>query len=616
MNTRWLLYPDSAIVKSAWRDQIGIPFLLVGLIVLMIGALQEVNIYDEGFAVYGAERILDGDVPYRDFWAIYPPGQFYTLAGVFKVFGVSILAERVFDSLIRLAISLTVFWISRSLSTPRLALIPFSFAVLWMGSVGYHGYAMFPALLLNLIGVTCLFRFLAYRRSLWLGVAGLCIGFAFIYRADVGFYGFIGIVMVTPIAAFVNLAATDESLVRRLARATRLLPPLILGTAFPVVSVLLLLVRHVPAHELWLDLIEFPATVLHRVRSLPLPPVIPNPISVVQGNLPLQSFVLQILDDWVVFYSPLMVFSLGVVAIIHKSRTDATGSSRMTTLRMAVLLVLGVALCTQAISRPDQIHYLPMSLLAVILLPRLILDGQKAIHNNLLLVPIVLWALVASKSYLVDPTLDWLRLARAIQSSIAGGVPSSSLASRAGPFQIDPDQALAVRYVQEHVPESERIFVGNVRHDRIFINDILFYFLADRHSGTKYHELYPGLATTRPVQEGIVTDLQRSGVRYIVLYSGYQEIREPNESGQSSHVLLLDEFIHQNYRQVQSYGPYTIYEKNLELPTGSQLQSGSRIEQRGGPDKATQGGPSGIIGTDPWRSSGVPRAATIGLAFD
>jgi len=62
--------------------------------------------YDEGLMVSGAARVLDGAIPYRDFWTIYAPGQFYALAGVFKLFGVSLLASRIYEVLLRASVAL------------------------------------------------------------------------------------------------------------------------------------------------------------------------------------------------------------------------------------------------------------------------------------------------------------------------------------------------------------------------------------------------------------------------------------------------------------------------------------------------------------------------------
>ena len=42
------------------------------------------------------ERVLQGDIPNRDFLHLYGPGSLWALAGAFKVFGVSLLTERLF----------------------------------------------------------------------------------------------------------------------------------------------------------------------------------------------------------------------------------------------------------------------------------------------------------------------------------------------------------------------------------------------------------------------------------------------------------------------------------------------------------------------------------------
>ena len=38
------------------------------------------NVYDEGVMASGADRVLRGEAPYRDFWTVYAPAQFYVLA--------------------------------------------------------------------------------------------------------------------------------------------------------------------------------------------------------------------------------------------------------------------------------------------------------------------------------------------------------------------------------------------------------------------------------------------------------------------------------------------------------------------------------------------------------
>src|SRR5438309_9204351 len=49
---------------------------------------------DEGIILQGAQRILRGEVLYRDFFSFFTPGSYYFVALLFKVFGSSFLVAR------------------------------------------------------------------------------------------------------------------------------------------------------------------------------------------------------------------------------------------------------------------------------------------------------------------------------------------------------------------------------------------------------------------------------------------------------------------------------------------------------------------------------------------
>ena len=51
--------------------------------------------HDEGLMLAWAQRVADGQWPYRDFWSNYAPGQTLVLAGLTKLFGPSLLVWRV-----------------------------------------------------------------------------------------------------------------------------------------------------------------------------------------------------------------------------------------------------------------------------------------------------------------------------------------------------------------------------------------------------------------------------------------------------------------------------------------------------------------------------------------
>jgi len=78
---------------------------------------------DEGTLVYGALRVAEGAVPYRDFFEVMGPGTFYWLAILFKIFGASLWVARAEVLITGVATTLILFWLARRLR-PGAGLLP------------------------------------------------------------------------------------------------------------------------------------------------------------------------------------------------------------------------------------------------------------------------------------------------------------------------------------------------------------------------------------------------------------------------------------------------------------------------------------------------------------
>jgi hypothetical protein len=116
-----------------------------------------------------------------------------------------------------------------------------------------------------------------------------------------------------------------------------------------------------------------------------------------------------------------------------------------------------------------------------------------------------------------------------------------------------------VDYIERTQPDDP-IFVGNQRHDMVFVNDVGFYYLAGRPSATRYSELHPGVATTRPVQEEIMRELESQQVQLLVLVDIWLS-QEPNSSALSSGVTDLDRYIRSHYRKNAQFGEFQIWQR-------------------------------------------------------
>ncbi len=71
--------------------------------------------------------------------------------------------------------------------------------------------------------------------------------------------------------------------------------------------------------------------------------------------------------------------------------------------------------------------------------------------------------------------------------------------------------------------------------------------------------MQPGIVTTAEVQREMIADLERSKPLLLVRWiEPLRRVREPNGSGRSSGVTLLDDYLDRHYGGGESYGPYEL----------------------------------------------------------
>ena len=133
-----------------------IPVFGLSFATLFFTMERGVGPYQEGLILFGAMRVFSGDTPYRDFYTNYGPAQYGVLAGLFKVFGPSILVGRIWDLLVRAASATLVCAIFTRLDAPRMAVVATALSVVWLSAFNtYYGYPVFPCVLLALLSIYC-----------------------------------------------------------------------------------------------------------------------------------------------------------------------------------------------------------------------------------------------------------------------------------------------------------------------------------------------------------------------------------------------------------------------------------------------------------------------------
>ncbi len=136
---------------------------------------------DEGNLVHAAQRVAQGEVPYRDFYHFYAPGSFYIVAGLFKVFGESFLLTRVMWVAVRAAIVLLIFLVGLRFMPRRYAILP-ALVVLFVPGPWFKSFYPFSALL----SLWTVLRYVESRRPANMAAASAAVAVSLLLRQDVG----------------------------------------------------------------------------------------------------------------------------------------------------------------------------------------------------------------------------------------------------------------------------------------------------------------------------------------------------------------------------------------------------------------------------------------------
>jgi hypothetical protein len=500
-----------------------------------ITILSGIQPNDEGLMLAAAARIADGQVPYRDFWWFYPPGQPYLLAGLWEAFGPSLLAWRVVRVLCDAAVAVLAYVLAlRAGASARLALVTWLAAALAMAyPTGPHP---FPITLALALGALLLFE----RSPL---VAGALCGVAAAWRLEFAAYLGMGIVLA--------YALRPSPRRERVAMGARFaVAALLVAGAFylPVVAA-------VGLGDSWDLLVRYPVRDFGDYQSLPFPLDYDGPLN----TSSLGGFLSDSAENLLVFYLPLaLVLGLAgaLVALAARFRREywAQVASAVFALGMAHYLL----------TRPDIFHTAPLAVMVAALSAGAVAERRSAMEDgppavgSARRVAVLGGAALAAGAvgFAIVEGLDrrWLELRsdRAeLRLPVADGVRVDE--ARRAPLE------RAVRAVRRRVPPGDSIYVATRRSDLVSSGHPLFYVLADRPNPTRYDIPAPGVVTSEAVQREIVRDLERAHTRLVVRWTApITAKREPNRGGEPSGVTLLDDYLHRVYRPAGRYGAFLL----------------------------------------------------------
>jgi hypothetical protein len=538
---------------------------LIAFVILFLGMDRGFDYYDEGLILVGAMRVAAGQVPHRDFYANYGPGQFYTLAALFHLFGRNIFVERMYDLIVRSLIVTVAYGIAKSYCRRRIAVGTAIVCGFWLFSSGLPSipFPIIPVLLLSLVGSMVLLPVFEGEAG-WQHMmgAGALTGVVALFRYDVG--AALAVVQTCSIGIAVWLRQSSHRPDWR-AAASVLLPYWggITAVFLPVAS---LYFSVAPIHPWVHDIILYPAKYYVPARRLPMPRIYWRALENIALYLPI----------------PVGLLCLCSVFVHRHEGFGGTveGQGTVKNQRQSGFLVLfGLLSIVFYFKGLVRISVLQMLLALVPMVLTLAVLYEFSSRRSVWLRRTVQWMMAISVFAATWSALKQVRFLHLDHGSVLEELLSPPEAAavqtevnwRGQPdtlhtglrFLFDPDHSRLVSYLLAHTSSSETIFIGLSRHDRILYNDLLTYFVAGRLPATRWSHFDPDLQTRADIQRQMIQEIDAQAVRFIVLESEFDRVMEPsNDSSKNSGVKLLDDYIRSNYHPIQKFGDLCVLLRN------------------------------------------------------
>lgn len=527
---------STTVLKSpgvaGWLTIIACAALVVGDAIA-----ARVGFYDQGFAMTNAWRLLQGELPHRDFWAAYPPGSAGLLALAYAAFEPSVAVTRAVHALWGLVlVGALAMWLFRVASQP-VAMLALAMATVWYCAGIYPAYAAGTGLALAALSLALLAGAVAKPAVSGALLAGTIGGVLVAFRHD--FAAYLGLAAALALAAlWLRHRRHCDS-----AAPLRALTAYLVALAVVAGGILLALALTVGWSAFWEQAVVVPATVMRANRALPVPPLI--------GGFAAGW------RDWLMAWSvPLALLALlPMLVATWRSRPPATAT-------FATVAWTTTAFFTQqAFSRLDLSHVAPSAVLLLAtmatLSPGLAAATTAALRPAAALAAAAGLLVVTATAATALPALNLGHIAHCLAK------PKSARC-----MSVDAEALEVARRVREATSRGDPVFVGNNRHDLIFVNDALMYFLLQRPIPVPWNEMHPGIVTTAAVQSEIVRRLDAQRVRIAVIAT-MPEPSEPNDSSIPSGVSLLDDYLRQNFSPQFTLGRYVVLERMAPEATSS-----------------------------------------------
>lgn len=535
------------MIKKFWRKN-NILLVFVAAILYALPACDKFwSSLDEGFILEAGRMAAGGMVPYRDFFLLlYPPGDTYVLAALFKIFGVNLMVGRIYAIFLQAAICSFVFYFVRRFANTFFALISFVICLSTMSSrIGPFSTPIWPATVLTFCSAFFMLNFIESCRRRDLLMAGFFVGLASLFRHDIGILAFIAGCATLFVYEIYKTQDEKRGISKFLIDTLKLWGAY---AVFPVVLAFLLglwLFSVGALNDAFRSLAVFPA-VFCKVGRMPFPPFC------FDLNMIFHKGCLFIERNQ--FYIPVLMCAVTAVFIILQLVTGKKLNKRLVCLVM--FLFLGAAYLQQSIVRADSSH------LAISVIPAAILFGLIFKHetdhgqNSIKIFKILAVSTMAllMALYVFENVSVYIKKVYTIPFKRKTVRP---VTFRNGTVYVPNDERAEVvslaEYIENNTREDEKIYIGNLHHSVPHFGwHTILYFLAGRFPAVKYYEIHPGLQDRDDIQNEMMLSLEKNMTRVVILkdYDDKEFVLGP-----------LDKYIREKYKLDKIIGSSHAYIK-------------------------------------------------------
>lgn len=478
--------------------------LLAGLGVALLLVRHYLNPHDEGLVLQAAARMGDGDVPYRDFWWNYGPGQPLLLALLDRLPKTEPLMTW---RLVRATEDAFVAWAAYRLVL-RETTQPWALGA-WAATVVLMVVVRLPNPNATCAALVLLSLLLATR---WPVAAGIAAGIVTLFRPELGL-----VALACVLIAAAPTARARAALAWLAASVVTLLPFAILAGPWAIVD----------------STFGFDLTVQPDQR-LAFPLVY---------DLDFEA------GTFLHFYLPALLMAGLALALLGLAVIRPLP-------RIVALAPLGLAGAAYLVGRADVYHLVPIVAAVPAMLAVVAAKTVRAGRARTALG-------VACAAVLVLFTVDGV-LRRIDFVSDAPAVAGINIKQarwiQTFPGDVKETEQLRVLLDQRYPPRAP-IFLANARHDDVRAGVTLMYVLMDRPNPTRYDVMQPGVVTRADVQREIVDDLRRTRAPVVRWMDPSGAAREKGSRRAGGGATILDQELATQYDVVATTGPYQLLER-------------------------------------------------------